>query len=49
MKCCICGEEIESKRGWDKGNSAEPIKSGRCCDVCNIKKVIPVRKGGERC
>jgi hypothetical protein len=36
--CCICGEKIE---GY--GNNAEPVKSGRCCDACNIKFVIPAR------
>ena len=29
--CCICGEQI-----YGYGNSAEPVKSGRCCDKCNI-------------
>lgn len=38
MRCCICGEKIE---GY--GHNAEPVKSGRCCDVCNIKVVIPAR------
>lgn len=32
--CCICGEQIV---GY--GNSAEPVKSGRCCDKCNITVV----------
>lgn len=36
--CCICGEEIE---GY--GNNAEPYKTGRCCDECNIHFVIPAR------
>lgn len=44
MKCCICRKEIEIKLGgWDKGNNAEPVKSGRCCDVCNDIYVIPAR------
>lgn len=38
MRCCICGEKIE---GY--GNNAEPVKSERCCDACNIKVVIPAR------
>lgn len=37
-ECCICGEEII---GY--GNNAEPYASGRCCDACNIKFVIPAR------
>lgn len=36
--CCICGEEID---GY--GNNAEPYASGRCCDACNMKFVIPSR------
>ena len=36
--CCICGEPIN---GY--GNNAEPYKSGRCCDACNLKFVIPYR------
>lgn len=37
-KCCLCGKSYE---GY--GNSASPLKDGRCCDDCNIKKVIPRR------
>jgi len=36
--CCFCGEEIN---GW--GNNALPLKEDRCCDECNISKVIPER------
>ena len=37
--CCICGEECV---GY--GNDPEPYKhSGRCCDACNKKFVIPAR------
>lgn len=36
--CCICGEPID---GY--GNNAEPYKTGRCCDACNLKFVIPAR------
>ncbi len=49
MKCCLCGEEIEKKytpKGkmyWDTGSNAEPLKEGRCCEVCNNTKVIPER------
>jgi hypothetical protein len=25
------------------GNNAQPVKNGRCCDVCNSTKVIPAR------
>lgn len=36
--CCICGKKYSSY-----GNNAQPIKSGRCCDTCNIELVIPKR------
>lgn len=42
--CCICGKEFE---GW--GNNPWPIgwdvysEEDRCCDECNIKRVIPAR------
>jgi hypothetical protein len=39
--CCICGEESE---GY--GNNPAPVKeSGKCCDACNRKFVIPARLG----
>lgn len=44
MKCSICKKEIEKDAtGWDEGNNAQPINRGRCCDSCNINKVIPER------
>lgn len=43
MKCCLCNKPIEAKGSWKKGNNAEPIKKGRCCDICNATTVIPVR------
>lgn len=39
-KCCLCGGTYI---GY--GNSAEPINNGRCCDRCNMEKVIPTRLG----
>lgn len=39
--CCVCGEPLE---GY--GNNPEPYMSndsGRCCDGCNLKFVIPAR------
>ena len=37
--CCICGE---SQKGY--GNNPDPYKqTGRCCDACNLKFVIPAR------
>jgi len=45
MICSICGCAIKPHplSGWDQGNNAEPINSGRCCDDCNEKYVIPKR------
>lgn len=37
-KCCLCKEEFEGH-----GNNAEPVAHGRCCDDCNLEKVIPAR------
>ena len=39
--CCLCGKEFV---GY--GNNPEPVvpyDTGRCCDQCNIDKVIPKR------
>lgn len=39
IKCCICGGEVEGH-----GNNPAPVKSeGRCCNTCNLTKVIPAR------
>ncbi len=38
MKCSICKEKI---KGY--GHNAQPINNGKCCDKCNVKKVIPER------
>ena len=52
LLCVICGNKIMpllNEKGvivWDQGNNAEPIKSGRCCDECNMIFVIPARLEG---
>ena len=38
-KCSICGKDFEGR-----GNNAEPVNDGVCCDICNINIVIPRRK-----
>ena len=49
MICSICEGEIEVKATpegeiyWDRGNNAEPVNSGRCCDTCNYQVVVPAR------
>jgi len=50
-KCSICEGEIEEKYDkngvmyWDKGNNAQPVNDGRCCDGYNLSVVIPARMG----
>jgi|TARA_B110000459_G_scaffold192782_1_gene230406 hypothetical protein len=42
FKCVICKELI--KEEW--GNNPAPVKnSGKCCDSCNYKVIIPARMG----
>jgi len=36
--CVICGEKQE---GYS--NNAQPVARGKCCDKCNLIKVIPAR------
>ena len=50
MKCVICDGEIKPLLHpdtgvvvWEQGNNAEPVASGRCCDVCNRRIVVPAR------
>ena len=49
LDCCLCGDKIKPhydhdyKPVWFKGHNAEPLKKGRCCDICNISKVLPER------
>lgn len=46
MKCCICGKEIvgygNNPAGAldNKGNQIKWNKNDRCCDNCNIERVI---------
>ena len=37
-KCVICGGPLGKY-----GNNAQPVADGRCCDDCNVRKVIPAR------
>jgi len=40
FKCCICDVLIK----YEYGNNPWPVKdSGKCCDSCNAKAVIPMR------
>ena len=38
--CILCDKKII---GY--GNNASPVKTGRCCDTCNINVIIPTRLG----
>jgi hypothetical protein len=48
-RCCICNELLDVKRTdegkvyWTNGHNAEPVMTGRCCDVCQWGKVMPAR------
>lgn len=37
-KCVICKQRFDGR-----GNNAEPVAKGLCCDTCNMSKVIPAR------
>ncbi len=41
--CVICGgglaENAKDSR-WLKGNNAEPLANGQCCDICNDKVLV---------
>ena len=40
-ECCLCGSTIG---GMGYGNNPFPMaEKGRCCDDCNLTKVIPAR------
>lgn len=42
--CCLCGQECENQ--W--GNNPYPLSDNekdRCCDICNMAKVVPARLG----
>ena len=44
MKCSICFNDLEVQpSGWIQGNNAQPVYSGRCCNVCDSSVVIPAR------
>jgi hypothetical protein len=49
LKCCICKKDVEQKYTpegvmyWDQGENAEPYAVGRCCEECNMTKVLPMR------
>lgn len=41
-KCILCDKDFEGM-----GNNAKPLADGRCCDECNLRKVIPARLEGK--
>jgi len=40
-QCCLC-KRMKHLRLHDSYN-ANPIKNGRCCETCNLTKVLPQR------
>lgn len=48
MKCVLCNEDIRGEviNGIARvyGHNPSPLSNeGKCCDECNMKKVIPAR------
>jgi len=49
VKCSICNgyiKPIRNNKGkvvWSEGYNAFPIKTGRCCSVCDQNLVTPAR------
>lgn len=48
--CCLCGEKVDEKINprdgkvyWNQGESALPVKDGRCCTTCADAYVLPAR------
>jgi hypothetical protein len=41
--CCLCGGLIEPIGRWTHGCNAEPLATGRCCQMCDDTRVIPER------
>ena len=37
--CCLCEGILDDPYG----HNAEPIMNGRCCSLCNMSAVIPIR------
>ena len=49
-KCSICKEPLDilvdaktDEIYWDHGNNAEPVNSGKCCQLCDTEVVLPTR------
>jgi hypothetical protein len=49
-ECVICEGSLTAPTSiWTsptpywRGNNAEPVRSGRCCDACNYTVVLPMR------
>jgi len=41
--CVICGDSIAENAVtsfWLKGNNAQPLAEGQCCDICNEAVVV---------
>lgn len=49
MKCCVCGKELKGYGNDPRGaldendNLIEWKDEDRCCDECNMSRVIPGR------
>jgi hypothetical protein len=44
MLCVLCGEELQDFGNYQEGNNPSPLAYiGRCCDECDLEKVLPAR------
>jgi len=42
--CSICNKPIGvDSNGWGGGRNSDPVKSGTCCEDCDISIVTPAR------
>lgn len=47
--CCICHQPIQPKGSWYDGNDPWPVSlTGRCCDDCDMRVVLPARLRGDK-
>lgn len=41
--CCLCGNECENEWGNNPAPLGDYKKDDRCCNKCNMEKVVPAR------
>jgi hypothetical protein len=49
LTCSICRKPVQpTPFGWTRGNNAQPVNDGRCCDDCNWTVVLPARRLAQK-